>query len=708
MGCYGCYSSLTTSAHTSTLMPLMIECDCGKKLAAPDGSGCKKAKCRFCERVHQIPALPTKATSPQQVSVEKRARALLLELRNDACRQQALQELRALGDAVVVPAIVSVMDEFRGKSGFKYWLGLADIIVSFPSFPLEPLFQFVQSNDTDLREFAAPVLGRLGHPWGVDALVWAIRHPLKEERSDGSGSEETNECYQITVDAVDYLYAALTTLGRTSADRLLSFLALDDPRCPVAVEALRQLRDQRAIPKLVPLLLKGELPLKMAAGEALREFQWRPTTPEERSADLLAAYCSAGRFERVVDLGPDAVQSVLPHLLKCLEGPESDLRQKATVSLGAVSAIVNYWKVEGSRPRLEAIIHLGNLRHRAAVEPLLSLLRTSTPDLRGLIVDALAKIGDSRAIEPLLQLLAEEIKVADLSRIIGALGNFGDARVVRALTDALRNQYRSVRQSAAYSLAELGDPGAIPTLLDALNDVDDGVLLLDNPYSSVRGGAIVSLGRLGSNDPALHAALKDPDCHIRSAAAVALSRTDEVLADLRSDNEGKRRAAAEALKHSKDARAIPALVEALKDPRGGLNRWAASTLGMLGWKPGNTEESLLYGLITEDEFMLAGLGPDAIPALAEHVQGRIVKNTAIALKALAMMRDPQAVPPILKALHSEFGDIRDAAARSLLTIGGAQVVEALRQKRNTGKKEKWDRKSIAEIESMLRRLGERV
>jgi len=54
-----------------------------------------------------------------------------------------------------------------------------------------------------------------------------------------------------------------------------------------------------------------------------------------------------------------------------------------------------------------------------------------------------------------------------------ALGRIGDSRAVNPLIDALKDEDRWVREAAAEALASIRDPGAVNPLIDDLKDEDE-------------------------------------------------------------------------------------------------------------------------------------------------------------------------------------------------------------------------------------------
>jgi hypothetical protein len=82
---------------------------------------------------------------------------------------------------------------------------------------------------------------------------------------------------------------------------------------------------------------------------------------------------------------------------------------------------------------------------------------------------ALGKLGDTRAVEPLITVLGD--KDRDVRRnAVAALGQLGDSRAVEPLITALRDEDRDVRRNAATALGKLGDTRAVEPLIKALGD----------------------------------------------------------------------------------------------------------------------------------------------------------------------------------------------------------------------------------------------
>lgn len=129
---------------------------------------------------------------------------------------------------------------------------------------------------------------------------------------------------------------------------------------------------------------------------------------------------------------------------------------------------------------------------------------------------ALGRLGDRRAVPPLLKALADPDPVLR-TQAAAALGRLKAGEAVPSLIGALQDTDAGVRQTAATALGIMGDPSAVPSLVQALQDAAEGV----------RARAAAALGRLGdpaARSPLARLAADDPVPQVRQAAREALDR----------------------------------------------------------------------------------------------------------------------------------------------------------------------------------------
>jgi len=251
-------------------------------------------------------------------------------------------------------------------------------------------------------------------------------------------------------------------------------------------------------------------------------------------------------------------------------------------------------------------------------------------------------------------------------------GRAQDPKVVAALIGALRDESAAVRARAAYSLAELEDPAAVPAL---------GQVLRTDSDPEVRRMAAWGLGSMDASDGggALGAALRsDASVDVRRTAAWALGSLDcagqqAALGEAvqRDADVQVRASAAWALAECDAAAAAPSLAAALRDASPQVRRNAAWSLGNL--EPEKAPASLIDALKDSDPsvrrmaaWALGDIGDDAAsPALAALLNDPDPEMRHSALWAIGQTGGPAARDALIQAIKSNDPEIRRWAAAAL-------------------------------------------
>jgi arylsulfatase A-like enzyme/HEAT repeat protein len=182
------------------------------------------------------------------------------------------------------------------------------------------------------------------------------------------------------------------------------------------------------------------------------------------------AESDADRSEAARLLGKLADPTSIEPLLRATELPAKWVAAEAAIALGrmfeprAAPALRQLIAAEDPGLRSRAAVSLGRLRDKTAVPSLIDALWMA-PNMyeREEAVRWLGRLGDSRAIDPLLNLLPEA-HVRHL--VVVALGEIGDPRAYAPLLDVLtRERNASVRDGVVRGLAMLGDPRAIDAIM---------------------------------------------------------------------------------------------------------------------------------------------------------------------------------------------------------------------------------------------------
>ncbi|MCE7748141.1 MAG: HEAT repeat domain-containing protein [Candidatus Heimdallarchaeota archaeon] len=102
---------------------------------------------------------------------------------------------------------------------------------------------------------------------------------------------------------------------------------------------------------------------------------------------------------------------------------------------------------------------LGKLGDSRAVKSLISIIKDSNSFGRKEAIESLGAIGDKRAIEPIYSLLEEELNVEMVIIVASALRKLGDYRAFEALLDLVENRTDELSMNLAWGIKELGEYG---------------------------------------------------------------------------------------------------------------------------------------------------------------------------------------------------------------------------------------------------------
>lgn len=293
-------------------------------------------------------------------------------------------------------------------------------------------------------------------------------------------------------------------------------------------------------------------------------------------------------------------------------------------------------------------------------------------------VDALFKIGEpafgvmvqARTVEPLIALLGET-RLQNYKASVRKFRSFRNGKLLEPSFTIEEQKYGAQRKVAAIMLGMMRDDRAVVPLISELSFKD---------YRETAATALINLGRLAVEP--LIAALKDPNGELRAISAELLGeigdkRALESLIKVLKDKEfNVRKNAAAALGKIGDERAIEALLKVLVDKD--INRTAANSLKMLGWKPGRDPQGVQFFVVQNAWKQVVEMGEPAIEPLITLLEENNDDNLRwAAAEALGQIRDQRAVDPLIIALKDPDTTLRENAAAALGKIGDIRTIPSL-------------------------------
>ncbi|MFW6066344.1 MAG: HEAT repeat domain-containing protein, partial [Planctomycetota bacterium] len=388
----------------------------------------------------------------------------------------------------------------------------------------------------------------------------------------------------------------------------------DDDRVRVqAAQTLGVIGGAEAAGTLEQALADPSLDVRYAAAKALVEIDGR----HKDAAALVAALEDEDPAER------GAAASALAN----------------TEGNGVTAALIGALQEDShTYPRFAAARALGERGDAKAVQPLIEALRDDERLVRTEAADALGNLGDAEAVEALGGALDDLPHPAST-----ALGKIGGARATDVLIEALRDG----NYSAIEALGEIGDRRAVPVLLDHLD----------------LSGAGKAIGKCADESvlPELTLRVKNSAGEELRQATIALGyiggeeAVQRLVVVSRSSITALRKSAIEALGRTREPDAMDTVVFALEnDPRQVVRLVAAEAVGRIG-------------------------GERALPILLEKLRDENPSVREGAAWGLGHLGDTAGVEPLIEALEDENGLVRIVAVKALGRLGDQRAVEPLEQ-----------------------------
>ena len=576
---------------------------------------------------------------------------------------------------------------------------------------LQPLTELTTDTDAEVRMYAAQTLGNLKDRRAIPALMQLlndadinVRYHAIESLAKLRASEAVDALARIAESREFFLafpaLDALSAIGEAGiAPRLVPLLE-DEVLRAAAVSALAQLGDDSIVAPLVamldrtlmaPLVAESLITLhkryehQLREGEHVTDLVARHITPAgaQNLFNVLNTTSGAPLQAVVRVLGWIGGDSVIAELTRLLGSPA--LRSEvveAFVRYGerATASLTKQLSAEDMETRRAAVVALGRIGNPESVPALIQSLQD--PELVVDAAGALARIGDARAYESLLALLAND-RAAVRRAAIGALHSIGHQRMPDDVRRMFLDRNPHIRESAVRIGGYFGYGECAQLLLQAIHDADE----------DVRRAAVENLPNLEDERvlAVLKIALCDESPKIRAAAAQSLGHLESVasvhdlMRAMGDTDPWVRYYTARALGQIRSPESIDTLAASLRsDSANQVRIAAADALGAIG---GRRTVSLLAPFVMSEDQDLAGaallaLGavghPDALQPILSALRSPDPARRLIAVRAIAARRDHEAAEALQWVASADNDEtVADAAIVELSAMTTAESIGAL-------------------------------
>ena len=313
---------------------------------------------------------------------------------------------------------------------------------------IAPLIEFLEDDDADpdVQWFAIRALSGFSHPSVITALIAVLK------------SSDNQELHSITI-------TALAQLGKPIIPALAELIRDDSTRF-VAVQTLGHIRHSETVPVLLEVVNDPDAQIRAIAVEALGSFHSPQIAKalvqalSDRSTPVRRAAVSALGFCTSDDLGNLDVVAYLRPLLRDLDVEVCCQCAIALSRLGTIAAI----------DALDEVLHSPHTPDRLLLEVIRSLGWLNRPEALQRLHQALTDLPSDEIrleiVTTLGRIISADLKGEATQILLEAMTEDSD------FASSAPN-----RQEIALSLGQLGDQRAIDPLIRLLADPDVGVRL---------------------------------------------------------------------------------------------------------------------------------------------------------------------------------------------------------------------------------------
>jgi len=320
-------------------------------------------------------------------------------------RAAAVQALGEIGDAHVLAHLIEALNDIAiVRAAAAQALGK----IGDPR-SVEPLVNYIQDSDNNVRHIVVQALGRIGDPRAVNPTIAMLSDKSANVRATAAialellGWKPKDSSCEATFWVAKNQWDQCVKMGSASVLPLINVLKDDNPLVRRSIiQALGEIGDVRAVQPIVEMLHDEQV--RNIAIQALGEI-----------GDVSAV-------QSIVEMLWD--EKVCQVAIQVLDGfgwePENS-------ESGAL-----YWI---GKQQWNECVKIGS----PAVEPLIRILDHKEPDIREAAAKVLGGINDAKSVEPLIERLKEEkgkVRIAAANSLVNLYinGQIDDSLKMRILT----------------------------------------------------------------------------------------------------------------------------------------------------------------------------------------------------------------------------------------------------------------------------------
>ncbi len=393
-------------------------------------------------------------------------------------RANAVSELASIGASAVKPMVI-----FAAKGRANYDAVMIDVLNRIGTPAIDALMELYEDDSIGARRTALTLLSAVNDRRVLKLLMTVVKNSeenwtIRQEafRSLSMNYSDYPETLEFCLELLDWSlepsnqisYWNVSYLGhylkeKRAVEPLIASMLKNPYQSRMYVAgALANLGDKRAVQPIITLLKDKDDQVLYAAIQALGKLG--DVAAVEPLISVLRDKGSNGRVLAAESLGKLGDKRAVKPLMGVLNNDDKKFRYNVVKALGELKAVE-------ALDQLIAIMKEPNPETKKEVNP--SMRFVARLDINRAAFEALGKIGDKRAVEPLEDMYYDEDSCNKVYAAAALYKITGDEDALEFVIRATRHVDESIKKCAVNALSALKAPESVDALLALLDDDDN-------------------------------------------------------------------------------------------------------------------------------------------------------------------------------------------------------------------------------------------
>ena len=375
----------------------------------------------------------------------------LLKKSDESVQCEVIKSLGRIGDKKALEPLCIIIEDIKKETYTRITAIYAVTSIGGPE-TLDVLKESIESNEKEIILSAMIGLKKSGLPEARSIIISVFDEP--EEKKDEDEVQSENDSNKKEVNPVEHLSNEINPENDKDKTR-------ENKESDIKTngEVISEVRDEKLVDPLMANIFPAPKEEKDEHADEEKEVAEKDQTIDDNCADEKAEVAE----DKAEDEGMKIVQekykkTFAARVLGSISIPES------------IDALTSLLDNDDLDLVIEAIISLGNMQKKEFFTNIEPFIDHEQRELRLAALEALGKIKNEDAIEPLCKILKEDEDPFIRETAVSSLGQIGTPKALEAFLEALKDNSLEVRRQAVVNLGKFKDAKAIELLLGSLYD----------------------------------------------------------------------------------------------------------------------------------------------------------------------------------------------------------------------------------------------